>query len=126
MAKPQFREETIVEVKIEGEAANIILENGDLLEALDPENFPGEEAGMEQVQKLVGDLQQTERDLLLRALQSAIIEPSHDARAVFGTQATDYEIEGTGLEIKDDAMDERERSGPLRVSPVAVVFIQSA
>jgi len=125
LAKPLFREETIVELKLEGESAAIIMEDADLQQALNPQFFPGQQQEVIQVRKLIGELDQLEQGLLRRALQHAITESSHDARVIFGAEATDYEISGNGLEIKGDAMDERERNGPLRVSPVAVVFIQA-
>jgi hypothetical protein len=126
MVKPLFREETIAELKLEDDCAEIIMsDEGELASAFDTDFFPGQESQAEEIQKLVGELDELEQQILRRALQQAITEPSHDARAVFSNQQTDYEIEALGLEIKDDAMDEREREGPLRVNPIGVVFIHA-
>jgi hypothetical protein len=125
MAKPLFREETIAELTLaDDDCVEIIMSDEEELPgAFAPGFFPGQESQAEEIQKLVGELDPLDQEILRRALQQAITEPPHDSRAVFGKQQTDYEIGALGLEIKDDAMDERERDGPLRVSPVGVVFI---
>jgi hypothetical protein len=124
LPKPIFEEQHIVDVVVAGTAAEIInaaTDGRDVVVALDPDNFPdNQKQKMNNVRKLAQDLDIRELELMLEALKHAIASTAHQGQVSFALQETDYEIDGTGLEIKDEAI-EVEGGEP---TPIAIVFIK--
>ncbi len=92
-----------------------LLEAGDLSGALDPGIFANEEqVAMEEVSGFASQLQEPQSALLLIGLQHALIE-EHAASVQFVELKSGYQLDGIGLEIKDDTVTEEKLFGPMRV-----------
>lgn len=109
---------TIVVLKLPA-AAQALIRDGDLIGGLNPTLFgAGEQAEMEEVQKFASELIDPQSKLLLVGLQHAL-EEEHAAAVHFIELKSGYDLEGVGLEIKDDTVTEEMLHGPLRVTFVS-------
>lgn len=72
--------------------------------------------GMPRVGALGELLSNNQVDLLLCALEHAVsMEHGHNASVHFLELASEYELEGIGIEIRDDTVTEEKVFGPVRV-----------
>lgn len=105
---------TIVVVTLP-EKARALIEGGDIGAALDPELFGNDEqSAMGEVRAFAAQLSPPQEALLLIGLQHALIE-EHAASVHFVELTSRYQLEGVGLEIKDDTVTEEKLFGPMRV-----------
>ena len=112
-------EETIIFLTLPSEAIDLI-EEDDAVGALHPSHYPApQHTAMTQVFSLAERLTGFQPLLLLNGLQHAL-EAEHEGVALFATLETKYELEGIGLEVKDDVVTEEGSKGPVRFT-----FIES-
>lgn len=98
------------------EESRFLIRDGKLKEGLAHQLFGEDSAAMEEVGALVAQLSDNQADFLLAALQHAVDEDhGHHASAHFLRLASEYELEGIGIEIRDDTVTEEKLFGPLRV-----------
>lgn len=107
------RARTIAVVTLPEEARSSIHE-GKVMHGLNPELFGDQGTAMGEVVRLVAQLRPSQKELLLVGLRHAL-EAEHGATVHFAEQQAGYELEGTGVEIKDD-------SGEGNKGPVVVFF----
>ncbi len=109
--------ETIIVVTLP-EASRVLIQAGKLTEALQPKHFEHFERddrdAMGEVSKFVEQLTGIQPDLLLDGLQHALGE-EHHACVHFARCPSEYDVDGIGLEIKDDTVTEEKMAGPVRV-----------
>jgi hypothetical protein len=107
---------TIAVVRLDG-AARTRIRNGDLQGGLEADLFaPDDQEAMSEVKEYVGQLSETQADLLLLALQHAIDEEQgHEAGVQFLQLNSSYEMNGIGLEIRNDTVVEEKMISPIRV-----------
>jgi hypothetical protein len=120
-------DESIVRVTLPPSSIDGI-EAGNVLDVLQPDLVPPDQReALEFVRKLTQDLTPLQQSLLLNGLRHAI-DGVHAGRVVFGLMASSYELNGLGLELKDDSITLREGDGVVEdlVGPLRVVFTTSA
>ena len=70
---------------------------------------------MKQVSELAARLDDDQKGMALAALSEHVWDGAHRGNVHFVEYKSGYEIEGIGLEIKDDTVTEEKLEGPIRV-----------
>jgi hypothetical protein len=100
------------------EKSQALVARGEEVDALAPEHFVGEVAtAMEEVHDLVRSLGENQQFMLTEGLLHSFDEDEdlHAATVQFLEYKSPFNMEGIGLEIRDDSVGEEGLRGPVRV-----------
>lgn len=122
---PEGRAARVIALVTLPEKSQELIQAGQLTDALDPELFDDGDVriAMSEVQGLAGRLGDNEQLMLTEGLRHSFgfvedgePEPDvHGASVQFLEYTSGYDLEGIGLEIRDDTVDEEGLRGPVRV-----------
>lgn len=108
-----------------GTKTEIQKSDADLVKALAPGNFPGQEAAMADVGKFVAQLTDPQKRMLLDALRHCN-GPNHNDEVSFSAQQVGYKLGGIQFSVRDETWTESQPGQPAQIKPLAVSFAYGA